>query len=93
MKKLLVNQYVILRSINILLITLCLLTFANAGTSQLNSNDTASIKIQSTVQVYSGKLINSQNHQPVPYANIGIVGENIITTWDVKWGYLDLVIT
>ena len=44
-------------------------------------------------QVYSGKLINSQNHQPVPYANIGIVGENIGTTYDVKGGYLDLVIT
>jgi len=35
-------------------------------------------------QVYSGKLINSQNHQPVPYANIGIVAENIGTISDVK---------
>jgi CubicO group peptidase (beta-lactamase class C family) len=56
MKKLLANQYLILRSINILLITLCLLTFANAGTSQPNSNDTASVKIQSTVQVDQKEL-------------------------------------
>jgi len=42
-------------------------------------------------QVYSGKLINSQNHQPVPYANIGIVGENIGTTSDVK-GFFSVIL-
>lgn len=42
-------------------------------------------------QVYSGKLINSQNHQPVPYANIGIVGENIGTTSDVK-GFFSIIL-
>jgi len=35
-------------------------------------------------QVYSGKLLNSQNQQPIPYANIGIIGKNIGTTSDAE---------
>jgi hypothetical protein len=34
-------------------------------------------------QRYSGQLINIENGQPIPYANIGIIGKNIGTASDV----------
>jgi hypothetical protein len=42
-------------------------------------------------QVYSGVLINSQNNQPIPYANIGIVGKNIGTTSDAN-GFFNIIL-
>ena len=32
----------------------------------------------SFAQIYSGQLIDKESGQPIPYANIGIIGKNIV---------------
>jgi len=56
MKKLSANQHAILRVTIVFVVSICLLTLAEAETFQQNSIDTVSIKIQSTVQVDLKKL-------------------------------------
>ncbi|NNG28008.1 MAG: carboxypeptidase-like regulatory domain-containing protein, partial [Ignavibacteriaceae bacterium] len=38
-----------------------------------------SYSINSFAQIYSGQLIDKENGEPIPYANIGIIGKNIGT--------------
>lgn len=40
--------------------------------------------LRSYPQTYSGKVVNAENGQPVPYANIGIIGRDVGTATDAE---------
>jgi len=50
-----------------------------------------SYSFNSFAQIYSGQLIDEESGQPIPYANIGIIGKNIGTASDAAgWFKIEL---